>query len=292
LVEQRKFNVASTARPGEPAPKPAPRPPTPPAAPPPGDTKPGLVRPGGPRFRAPQEPTFGPPSATGAGAAGPASGRTTLPPKQHIRCYECNYEFDLTGRMHSTHCPKCKISLDLAGYTIDSESREDLKTLGAIRVTPRGTVSSARMIAADLDLAGKVSNSIVLVFNRLTVHPGSEFTRGDIDTQDLRIEPGAGITIRNPAVYRNVDVAGTLNSDLYVTGTLTVRATGSFTGSVHGGHLVVEDGATFVATVQISPDGAAEAARMKEQSAGAKDTERIVAAVLTPPEETPEASRG
>lgn len=310
MPEERKPNVASTVRPGGAAPQPPPRPPaagtapgtirpagprfrppqeptfaTPPAAAPgPGATS-DTPRPGGPRFRPPQEPTFGPPSATGGGAGGPPSGRTTLPPRQHIRCYDCGYEFDLTGRMHSTHCPKCKISLDLAGYTIDSESREDLKTLGTIRITPRGTVSSSQMIATDLDCAGKIGNSNVLVFNRFTVHPGSEFTRGDIQTQDLRIEPGSGVTLKSPAVFRNVDVAGSLSSTLYVTGTLTVRATASFTGSVYGGHLVVEDGAVFVASVQISPEGLAEATRMKERPTVVKDAERVVVAVLTPPAE-------
>ena len=62
-------------------------------------------------------------------ASNPAPARTTLPTKQHIRCYECTYEFDLTGRMGTTHCPKCRASLDLAGYTIDAECHETLTGL-------------------------------------------------------------------------------------------------------------------------------------------------------------------
>ena len=97
-----------------------------------------LQRAGGPRFRSSQDTrpaSATPPGAPGAtNAASPA--RTTLPTKQHIRCYECSYEFDLTGRMGTTHCPKCRAALDLAGYTIDAECRETLKTLIAAMGVP------------------------------------------------------------------------------------------------------------------------------------------------------------
>jgi len=73
--------------------------------------------------------------------------RTTLPTKRHIRCYDCAYEFNLTGRMGNTYCPKCRASLDLAGYTIDAECRETLKTLGNIKITPHGIVTSAQLLA-------------------------------------------------------------------------------------------------------------------------------------------------
>ena len=163
-------------------------------------------------------------------------GHTALPPRQHIRCFECGYEFNLTGRQHSTYCPKCRTTLDLAGYTIDAECRETLKTLGKIRVTPRGSVSSATLMATDMDLQGKVSACNVTVFRLLTVFPGASFVRHEIKTVDLRIEPGTGFSLRKESAFRNVDLAGTLSTNLYSTGVVTLRSTSEFKGEIHGAH--------------------------------------------------------
>lgn len=214
-----------------------------------------------------------------------AVGRTTLPTKRHIRCYECTYEFTLTGRMGNTHCPKCRASLDLAGYTIDAECRETLKTLGNIKITPRGIVTSAQLLGMDVELAGKVTNSSVEALRELIIFPGADFTRGNFKAVDLKIEAGGALTFRNPALYQNVDVIGTFIAPLYATGLITIRAGATFTGSICGGRLIVEDGATFVAETDISPEGLAEARKMKEQMAAFQpgENERVVVTVATQP---------
>lgn len=244
-----------------------------------------LQRPGGPRFRASQN--IRPPSATTPGTPNPvaSSARTTLPTKQHIRCYECTYEFDLTGRMGATHCPKCRASLDLAGYTIDAECRETLKTLGRIKITPRGVVTSAQLLGTDVELAGKVTSSSVEATRELILFPGADFTRGNFKAVDLKIEAGGEATFRNPMLYRNVDVIGTLVAPLYATGLVILRASARFTGSICGGRLIVEDGATLDANVNISPDGLAEAGKMKQQTVDVQPgaTERIVVTPIAQP---------
>jgi hypothetical protein len=186
--------------------------------------------------------------------------------------------------MGATHCPKCRASLDLAGYTIDAECRETLKTLGKIKITPRGIVTSAKLLGTDVDLAGKVSNSSVEAFRELILFPGADFTRGDFKALDLKLEAGGEATFRNPALYRNVDVMGTLAASLYSTGLVTIRASARFTGSICGGRLIVEDGATFDADANISPEGLAEAEKMKEQMANAQPgaNERVVVTAIAP----------
>ena len=240
-----------------------------------------LQRPGGPRFRSSQDThpaSAQTPGTPGAPAAAAASARTTLPTKQHIRCYECGYEFNLTGRMSTTHCPKCRAALDLAGYTIDADCRETLKTLGKIKITPRGVVAAAQLLGTDVDLAGKVSGSSVEATRELTLFPGAEFTRGDFKALDLKIEAGGEVAFKSPALYRNVDVFGTLNAPLYATGLVTIRASARFTGSICGGRLVVEDGAIVDADLNVSPEGLADAGKIKEQMESAQPgaSERIV----------------
>jgi len=243
----------------------------------PGAPAPAASQPAGNRPAAPGQP---PPPAQGVSTVG----HTVLPPRQHIRCFECGYEFNLTGRQHSTYCPKCRTTLDLAGYTIDAECRETLKTLGKIRVTPRGSVSSATLMATDLDLQGRLSGCNVTVFRLLTVFPGAEFVRHEIKTVDLRIEPGADLALRKESSFRNVDLAGGLKTNLYATGLVTLRAGSTFSGEVHGAHLVVEDGAVLSCSFDIRPEAAAEAEKVQKRLAAAPapaDPERI--AIPAPP---------
>ncbi len=245
---------------------------------------------GPPRYQPPRPGARPPAGQTSAGAS---VQRTALPPKQHIRCYECNYEFDLTGRMHSTYCPKCRTTLDLAGYTIDTDCRETLKTLGTIRITPRGVVSTAKLVAMDVELSGKIIRSSVEAFGLAVIHPGADFARQDLRSQDLKIEAGAEVTFRGWAVYRNVEVVGTLNANVYATGTVTVRSSGRLTGGVSAARLVVEDGATLSLDANIGPQGLDEA-RTKREEAKVNPPEvefddHIVVPALPPPplEENP-----
>lgn len=196
--------------------------------------------------------------------------------------------------MHSTYCPKCRTTLDLAGYTIDSASSEPLKTLGTIRITRRGIVSSAHLLATDIDLAGRVKDSLAQAFNALIIHPGADYVRKEITSSDLRIEPDAVVTLKSAAAYRNVDVAGTLNTNLYATGLVTIRSTATFTGSIIGGRLVVEDGAVVSGEMNISPDGLAQAekkfAEFKENTPPGFASERVIVPPLPEPDEDSESA--
>ena len=247
---------------------------------------------------APAQPAGGRPAAPGQPPQ-PAQGATTmghtaLPPRQHIRCFECGYEFNLTGRQHSTYCPKCRTTLDLAGYTIDAECRETLKTLGKIRITPRGSVSSATLMATDLDLQGTIAGCNVTVFRQLTVFPGADFIRHEVKTADLRIEPGAELAMRKESAFRNVDLAGKLKANIYATGSVTLRATSTFNGEIHGAHLVVEEGAVLQGSFDIRPEALAEAEKVQKRLAAAPtpaDPERILVPAL-PESAAPAATPG
>lgn len=212
--------------------------------------------------------------------------RTALPPRQKIHCYECAYEFNLTGRMTSTYCPKCRTTLDLAGYTVDSECREVLKTLGRLVVTPRGSINSTQSVAQDIELAGRVINSAMEAYGLLVIQPGAYFRRSDIVSQDLRIDAGAAVNFRSPAVYRNVEIAGSFRGPLYATGTILIRSTGSFSGILAGEHLVVEDGAALQAEVNIGAAGLELVNQKKSELAASPpmDLDKELITVALPPE--------
>ncbi|MFH0878312.1 MAG: hypothetical protein V2A34_01230 [Lentisphaerota bacterium] len=192
---------------------------------------------------------------------------TVQPPKQHIHCYECKYEYNLTGRMKSTNCPKCRQVIDLSDHAIDNAFQGELKTLGKTTITPRASLNTATLVATDLELAGRITGSKVEVYRELTLQPGASFRRNEITAPDLKIVQGADVQFRNPAVYRHVDVSGAFTAQLYFTGRMILRAGSSFTGALHGGNLIVEDGATLRADIDLCPDGRQRAEDMNKNAA-------------------------
>lgn len=220
-------------------------------------------------------------AAVTAGAAGAA---TAQPSRQHIRCLECGYQYNLTGRMGKTNCPKCRAALDLAGYTIADECRGELKTLGTIRIKAGAQVAGAHLVARDLILGGCIAGSAVEIFEFLVVQAGADFVRHEVVSADLRIETGADLAFTAPAVYRNVEVQGRLRARLYCTGLLTIRPGGLMTGDVCGARLQVDDGGGLVGMMRISPEGGEEAEKARELYANGKGAteEHVVAAGYAP----------
>jgi cytoskeletal protein CcmA (bactofilin family) len=186
--------------------------------------------------------------------------------------------------MTSTYCPKCRTTLDLAGYTIDAASSETLKTLGTIRITRRGSISGAHLLATTIDLSGRIKDSLAQAFDALIIRPGADFVRKEVVSSDLSVDAGAEVKLNEESAYRHVEVSGQLQTKLFATGVVTIRAGATFTGAITAGHLVVEDGATVRADLEIGAEGLEKAKKrysdLRENPPLSWAAERIVVPVL------------
>jgi cytoskeletal protein CcmA (bactofilin family) len=179
--------------------------------------------------------------------------RTALPVKHPVDCYECEYKFQVHGRVTTTHCPKCRALLDLADHTIDTECVETVKTTGAIRLAPTGVLKGGDLIATDVILEGIVEGGRVRALRALELGAGAIFSEKSVSAPDLRIAAGAEFKFKHPVRYRNVELLGALCARLEATGVVTVRPGGLLEGEVQTEHLVVEDGGGLKASVCIGP---------------------------------------
>lgn len=190
--------------------------------------------------------------------------------------------------MTHTYCPKCRTTLDLAGYTIDAASNETLKTLGTIRITRRGSVSGAHLLATTIDLSGRIKDSLAQAFDALIVRPGADFVRKEVVSSDLHVDTGADVKLNDDAAYRNVEISGRLQARLFATGVVTIRAGAVFSGTIIAGHLVVEEGATVQADLEISAEALEKAkkrfAELRENPPLSWASERIIVPVPPEPE--------
>jgi cytoskeletal protein CcmA (bactofilin family) len=188
------------------------------------------------------------PQKTGARVAS-----TAVPVKHQIDCYECGYRFQTHGRVTSTHCPKCRVLLDLTDHTIDTEWVDTIKTAGTIRLTPTGVLKSGDLIGADVIVEGIIEGGRARALHTIELAAGAIFSEKSISAPDLRIGPGAEFKFKQTAKYRNVEVSGSLIATLEVSGLVTVKPGGLIEGEVHAEHLVVENGGGLKADLHIAP---------------------------------------
>ncbi|MBN1269279.1 MAG: polymer-forming cytoskeletal protein [Kiritimatiellae bacterium] len=204
-----------------------------------------------PPAKSADQPGQKPEHKTAAGAQ--HYGRTALPTKHEIVCYECDYVFHLTGRAQSTFCPKCRAVLDLIDYTIEDEWTETLKTAGKITLAVKGVLKSGELYANDIVICGTVEAGTVHAVRRLEIGPGAVFPEDNVTARDVTVAPGAAVTLKQKAHFRNVEVAGELKAKIYASGVVSVRPGGCLQGEVHSEHLVVDDGGGLKAKMFIEP---------------------------------------
>ena len=182
---------------------------------------------------------------------GAAISHTAVPAKQLIECYECGYKFQLHGKAATINCSKCRAMLDISDHTIERRWTGALKTTGTVRVAADGVVEAGSIVANDFILEGTIEAGIVRALRKLELRAGARFSEHNLHAADLLIAPGATIALLEPAVFRDVEIAGALRANLQATGTVTIRVTGCFEGQLQAEHLFVEDGGGLRATVRI-----------------------------------------
>lgn len=204
---------------------------------------------------APAEPA--PPSKPPPGEGKAARiGRTVMPTRHEIVCYECGYAFQSTGHVHNLRCSKCKKLLDQADYTIDTECREPVRTTGNIRLAASGVLLAGALVGRDVVLAGRIEGGTVKANRRLELEAGAVFDPDVLTAPDLKIGCGLILKLKGTKMFRHVEVCGELDAELAASGVVTVRAGGHLKGLLLGHHLVVEEGGGLTARVEI--EGAKE----------------------------------
>ncbi len=192
------------------------------------------------------------PKSTTARAPKARIGHTAQPTKHGIICYECGYQFTITGRLEGTYCPKCRAVLDASGCVIDTSWAGSVKTIGAVHVAADGVVSGGSIVANDLILEGRIDGGKVQVFGSLSLCSGAVFKQQVVDARDLIVRAGAKLDLRRKLRFRNIEIAGDIRAEFEADGIVIVRAGGFLRGKVSGHHLVVEEGGGLKARVAIT----------------------------------------
>lgn len=196
-----------------------------------------------------------PPAPAPPGAkAGAHFGRTAMPTRHEVRCYECRYEFSITGQAKQTHCPKCRAIIEMQDYCVEGDWAQDVKTAGTIHIAVGATVRDGVLIGGNIVLAGALKGGRVEAYRRLELAAGAQFTEEAIRARDLRVQAGAEIVLRQAASFREVEILGKLSGSVMVTGRIDIRAGGCLEGTARGPRLMVEEGGGLLAELRIGAE--------------------------------------
>ncbi|NCC52239.1 MAG: hypothetical protein EOM20_13620, partial [Spartobacteria bacterium] len=158
------------------------------------------------------------------------AGRTVMPTKYEIICYDCGFSFQQAGRAKTTMCPKCKAMLDFIDYTIDREWHETVKTAGTVKITENGMVKSGDITAGNIVMAGRIEGGHIKALHQLRLKPGGQFAEAFISCQDFYLEAGMVLKLKDHRQFRHVEVAGDLSASFEASGLVAIKATGVIRG--------------------------------------------------------------
>ena len=182
--------------------------------------------------------------------------KTIRPTKRTIRCFECGYEFQLSGTTHSIYCSKCRAKIDLGDYVIDRPWTEDIKTGGSVIIRPTGRLEGARIWAGNVILEGDMDENATIECSQwLELGGQAQPHPRQLTMHNLRIAAGKEMRFKYKLQVHHLELLGTLEADVESTGLVSVREGGHLKGTVRGAHLQVEEGGGLSARVFIWPQG-------------------------------------
>lgn len=182
----------------------------------------------------------------------PARKAPSRAPKQKlITCFECGAELEVPASAESTMCKRCSRYVDLHDYRITAAVAKNFKTKGKFVIEPKGYVFNTESIVGDADIKGKFHGKLT-VERSLTIHSAADI-KGTLTAGRLVIPAENHFRWPDRIQVGSAEIAGELAADLRAQGTVTVKSTGRFFGSLDAENLVVEDGAVIVGKLQIGP---------------------------------------
>ncbi len=180
-------------------------------------------------------------------------GRTALPSRNQIVCYECGYAFTLPGSIHETYCPKCRKFLDRSDYTITRETTESTRTVGSVSIEENAVLKDVSVIARNITVSGDAARATLRASDTLQINKNARFDITRLRMSNLVIGTGADITIERNVSCQNLEIRGCLRSNIMCDGTAKMSAGAVFVGRLYSRGLVIEDGTRLQAELHATP---------------------------------------
>jgi len=169
--------------------------------------------------------------------------------KRRIRCFQCGTDLDVSKAAASTMCKRCSSHVDLADYQIASTVSKSFRTHGRLVLEEKGYLLNTESLVGEAVVRGKLIGKLATE-GTLEIHSSANI-KGTLSPGCLVIPLGHRFGWAQPLKVRDAEISGELVCDVVGTGTVILRATARFFGTVTASNLVVESGAVLVGNARI-----------------------------------------
>jgi cytoskeletal protein CcmA (bactofilin family) len=176
------------------------------------------------------------------------------PPKPQIaqrtvRCFKCGTDRAVSVTATSTLCKRCGSHVDLADYRITQTVSKKFRTHGRLLIEENGYVLNSDALVGEAVIKGCFIGKLVTE-GTLEINSSANI-KGSFTAGRLLIPAGHHFRWPEPLPVEAADISGELVAALQASGTVRLRATARFFGTVRARSVVVESGAVFVGTARI-----------------------------------------
>jgi cytoskeletal protein CcmA (bactofilin family) len=169
---------------------------------------------------------------------------------RRIACHKCDRTHDAQAQAHTTVCPGCGTTIQLADVEILAHSTRIVQTRGTVHVGPDGFLNATRVVCGNAFVEGRIAGKISCEGTfRLR---GSGLCRAQITTRRLIIDRGAVLRFSSTLHADEIVIRGQAEADVECVGTLHIGRYGGLDGDVQARSMVVDKGGHYAGEVQVS----------------------------------------
>lgn len=213
-----------------------------------------------------------------------AGGHVAVPSKRLVICYACGYSHTVSGHMHNSFCPKCKIKLNTEDVTVAGRHVENILTIGNVAIMADAEFAPGLSITGqNITLDGDATTlASITATESLEIRSNAKFNAETLHniTGKIIIAAENEVHMNLPLRCSQLEIFGCLRAQVSVTQSAHIRSGGLLEGAFHGPTLLVDEGGGLMGDVDLSPAYRPEPEKNTKVKTARKAASAIANAVL------------
>lgn len=160
-----------------------------------------------------------------------------------VECFDCKTKQEVSASAKSTSCPGCGAYIDVQDYKITTSFSRNIRTRGAIHLTPKGELSSSSVICNSALIEGKLRGSLQCDGEVRVNFVGKVL--GSLSGHKVVVEKKSDLQFFRQVKAGCIEIKGRMTGEVVADGLVTIGKTGALDGNVTARSINVEKGGKF-----------------------------------------------
>ncbi|MFV0336713.1 MAG: polymer-forming cytoskeletal protein [Chthoniobacterales bacterium] len=173
---------------------------------------------------------------------------------REVHCYRCGHDHVVSGYAKGSNCPTCSTYIGFSPLVVTaSVSRNELDIRAKLTVKKNASLNVVRAICSSADLLGQFFGMLYCEKTLTIFFQGA--LQSKLAAEYVVLTKEADISSAFPLQAGEVEVRGMLRGDIVASRRVRLRKGARVEGDVYAKSLAVDNGAEFLGTLHIRPEG-------------------------------------